>query len=110
MQKIVADRLRPAGRHDSHGVEQAQTLLRTSYRMIDREMATKTWAMGEAFSMADCAAAPSLFYANLVMPFGETHGNVAAYFKRLMGRPSFARAVEEAQPYFELFPKESASP
>jgi len=105
MQKIVADRLRPAGSKDPHGVTQAKTMIETAYRMIEQEMATKTWAMGDAFSMADCAAAPALFYANLVMPFGVTHKNVAAYFARLMERPSFARAVEEAKPYFALFPR-----
>jgi glutathione S-transferase len=73
MQKIVADRLRPAGGKDPHGVTQAKPMIETAYRMIEQEMATKTWAMGDAFSMADCAAAPALFYANLVMPFGVTH-------------------------------------
>ena len=68
-------------------------------------MATKTWAMGEAFGMADCAAAPALFYVDKVMPFGGTHRNVAAYLGRLMERPSFARALGEAQPYFALIPK-----
>lgn len=104
MQKIVADRLRPAGKNDPYGVEQAKTLLETAYGMIDLDMATKTWVMGEAFSMADCAAAPAMFYANLVMPLGETHKNAAAYLGRLMERPSFARAAREAQPYFHLFP------
>jgi glutathione S-transferase len=61
--------------------------------------------MGDAFTMADCAAAPAMFYANLVAPFGDTHENAAAYLGRLMKRPSFARAVEEAQPYFARFPK-----
>jgi glutathione S-transferase len=105
MQKVVGDRLRPATSKDPYGVEQAKARLQTSYGMIDGEMATKSWAMGDAFSMADCAAAPSLFYANLVMPFGDTHRNVAEYFGRLMDRPSFARAVKEAKPYFGLFPK-----
>ena len=105
MQKIVTDRLRPTGRHDPHGVELAKMLLQTAYGMIEVEMETKTWALGDAFSMADCAAAPSLFYANQVMPFSDTHKNVARYFERLMQRPSFARAVEEAKPYFKLFPK-----
>jgi glutathione S-transferase len=105
MQKVVTDRLRPAGKNDPHGVEQAKTLLQTAIGMIDQEMATKTWAMGDAFSMADCAAAPSLFYANKVTPLGDTHRNAASYLGRLMERPSFARAVEEAQPYFALFPK-----
>jgi glutathione S-transferase len=63
MQKFVADKLRPPGQGDSYGVEQAKTLLQTAYGMIEQQMATKTWAMGDAFSMADCAAAPALFYA-----------------------------------------------
>jgi glutathione S-transferase len=105
MQKIVTDRLRPAGANDPFGVEQAKTLLRTAYGMIDEEMARRTWAMGDAFGMADCAAAPALFYAKLVVPFGDAHENVARYLDRLMERPSFARVVEEARPYFALFPQ-----
>jgi glutathione S-transferase len=105
MQKVVTDKLRPAGKNDPHGVEQARELLQTACGMIDQDMATKTWAMGDTFSMADCAAAPALFYANLVMPLGDAHTNVAAYLGRLMDRPSFARAVKEAQPYLHLVPK-----
>lgn len=105
MQKIVGDRMRPAGKHDPHGVEEARALLRTALDIIDREMATQRWAAGDAFSMADCAAAPALFYANMVAPFGDTHGNVARYFARLTERPSFARAIKEAQPYLALIPK-----
>ncbi len=105
MQTIVIDRLRPAGKQDPYGVEQAWALLRTSYAMIDKEMSARTWAAGEAFSMADCAAAPALFYADKVAPFSETHPHVAAYFERLMRRSSFARVVEEAQPYFKMFPQ-----
>jgi glutathione S-transferase len=108
MQKVVTDRLRPAGKHDPHGVEQAKALLRIALGMIEQEMATNTWAMGETFTMADCAAAPALFYANEVMPFADTHRNAAAYFARLMQRPSFARVVSEAKPYFDLFPKAPA--
>jgi glutathione S-transferase len=105
MQKVVTDRLRPAGKNDQYGVEQAKGQLAIAIGMLEQEMATKTWAMGEAFGMADCAAAPALFYADKVMPFGGTHRNVAAYLGRLMGRPSFARALGEAQPYFALIPK-----
>jgi glutathione S-transferase len=105
MQKVVTDRLRPSGRNDLHGVEEAKALLQTACGLVDQEMATKTWALGEAFSMADCAAAPSLFYANMVMPFGDTYKNAAAYLGRLMKRPSFARALEEARPYFAFIPK-----
>ena len=102
--KVVTDRLRPPGRNDSHGVEEAKALLRTSLGMIEQEMAKKTWAMGDSFTMADCAAAPALFYADKVIPFGETHKNAAAYLARLMARPSYARALEEAKPYLKLMP------
>jgi glutathione S-transferase len=104
MQKIVGDRLRPPGQADPHGVDAAKKLLHTAYGMLDREMATKTWAIGDAFTLADCAAAPALFYANWVLPFPE-HKNITAYFSRLSQRPSFARVVEEARPYRHLFPK-----
>ena len=104
MQKVVTDKLRPEGNNDSFGVQQAKGLLATALGMVDREMEAKTWAMGDAFSMADCAAAPSLFYANEITPFAGVHRHVAAYFERLMQRPSFARAVAEAKPYFTMFP------
>jgi glutathione S-transferase len=106
MQKIVTDRLRPAGRNDPHGVEEASRLLQTALTTLDADLASKTWAMGETFTMADCAAAPPLFYVNEVMPFGATHRNVAAYFARLRDRPSYARVLQEAKPYFDLFPKQ----
>jgi glutathione S-transferase len=108
MQKIVGDRIRPDGARDPHGVEEARARLRTAYGMIDREMAIRTWAAGEAFSLADCAAASSLFYANEVMPFGDRHANLAAYFDRLKARPSYARVLKEAEPYFAMFPKEAS--
>jgi glutathione S-transferase len=105
MQKIVIDRLRPAGRSDPHGVEQAHAQLREVYAVLERQMDGKTWAIGEAFTLADCAAAPALFYADTVLPFAE-HRNLSAYLDRLMARPSFARVLAEAQPYFALFPLE----
>ena len=85
-------------------METGGALLRTSLGMIEKDMAARTWAMGETFTMADCAAAPALFYANKVMPFGEHPQDAAAYCDRLMQRPSFARVLEEAQPYFKMFP------
>jgi len=103
--KIVTDRLRPAGKGDPQGVAEAKALLKTSLDMIEADMAGKTWAMGEAFTMADCAAAPALFYANIVMPFTETHKNAAAYLGRLKARPSYARALKEAEPYLAMMPK-----
>ena len=65
-----------------------------------------TWAMGEAFTIADCAAAPALFYADKIAPFAGTHPNVAAYLDRLKQRPSYARVLQEAEPYLQFFPKE----
>ena len=105
MQKVVTDKLRPEGKNDPFGVEEARTLLQTSLSMVDQDMASNRWAMGDAFTMADCAAAPALFYANVVMPFQESHKHAAAYLGRLMERPSFARVLKEAQPYFAMMPK-----
>jgi glutathione S-transferase len=106
MQKIVVDRLRPFGRHDPYGVEEARKQLHTALGMVDKAMATRTWAMGDVFTMADCAAAPALFYADKVSPLAETHKNADRYLKRLMERPSYARTLDEARPYLHLFPKE----
>ena len=105
MQKIVTDRIRPEGRNDLHGVEQARAQMQIAYEMLDQSMASRKWAAGDTFTIADCAAAPALFYANKVAPFGQTHPRVAAYFERLMERPSFARAVREAEPYLKYFPQ-----
>jgi glutathione S-transferase len=106
MQKIVTDALRPVGRNDAFGVEHAQAQLHAAYRVIEQEIAARPWMMGDAFTLADCAAAPALFYANTVVPFEEGQRNLAAYLDRLMARPSFARVLEEAQPYFTFFPLE----
>jgi glutathione S-transferase len=105
MQKITGDRLRPAEARDAYGVEEARARIRTAYDMIDREMRTKRWAAGDDFTLADCAACPALFYGRHVEPFGE-RGNVKAYLDRLMARPSFARVLKEAEPYFDLVPGE----
>jgi glutathione S-transferase len=105
MQKIVGDRLRPDRNKDPHGVEEARAQLRISYRMIEAQMATGRWAMGEAFGLADCAALPPLFYGNMVEPFGDHHKSVTAYFDRLKARPSVARVLREAEPYFNMVPK-----
>jgi glutathione S-transferase len=106
MQKIVTDRLRPTGENDGFGVEQAKAQLHEAYRFIDLEMARKDWAMGDAFTLADCAAAPALFYGNTVVPFERAQRSLAAYLDRLMARPSYARVLREAEPYFGFFPME----
>jgi glutathione S-transferase len=105
MQKIITDRLRPAGKNDTHGVEEAKATLLTALGILEKDMAEQTWAAGETFTLADCAAAPALFYGNMAVPFTETHKNVAAYLDRLKQRPSFARVLREAGPYFKLVPK-----
>ncbi|MBO4226568.1 glutathione S-transferase family protein [Bradyrhizobium neotropicale] len=107
MQKIVGDRLRPADSKDPFGVEEARAQLLASYRIIDEQLAPGGWAAGEAFTLADCAAAPSLFYGNMMVPFGDEHENLRAYFERLKARPSFAQVMKEAEPYFKMVPKES---
>ena len=108
MQKFVADRLRPEGSKDPFGVEEARTTLDTAYAMLEARMANRTWAVGEAFSMADCSAMPPLFYAEAVHPYRATHPALAAYFERLIARPSAQRVLREAQPWFQYFPFVSA--
>ena len=106
MQRIVADRIRPADAgNDPFAVAQARGLLATTYGMIEQELAGRTWAAGEAFTLADCSAAPALFYADKVAPFGDDHPSIRGYFERLKARPSFARVLREAEPYFAMFPQ-----
>ena len=102
--KIVTDKFRPEGQHDVIGVDAAKARIGEAYAMIDEDLEGKTWAMGDTFTMADCAAAPSLFYANMLIPI-EAHKHAASYLGRLMERPSFARAVREAKPYLDMMPK-----
>ncbi|WP_428311739.1 glutathione S-transferase family protein [Hydrocarboniphaga sp.] len=104
MQKIVGDRLRPDGQHDALGVAGARSMLKTSYALADAQLATRQWAAGADFTMADCAAAPALFYADKVQPFRDGHPHLAAYFDRLLQRPSYARVLREAEPYLHMFP------
>jgi glutathione S-transferase len=104
MQKIVADHIRAAERRDPQGVSEAHALLETAYRWLDGMLKGREWAAGVEFSLADCAAAPSLFYADWVHPIAAAFPGVRAYRQRLLARPSFARAVEEARPYRGLFP------
>jgi glutathione S-transferase len=104
MQKHVLDKLRPEGKRDPFGVEQAHAQLDKAYDILEGPLATRTWAAGSDFSMADCAAAPALYYANLVRPLGDAHPHLQAYLKRLEQRRSFARVLDDAKPYFSMFP------
>jgi glutathione S-transferase len=94
--KIITDNFRPAGRNDPHGVELARMALATAYDMIEKDMANKTWAMGDIFTMADIAASPALFYADLVEPLASRHKNASAYLERLMKRPAFIKVLKDA--------------
>jgi len=104
MQKMVFDSLRSADNRDLQGVAEARKLLDTAYCWLDSRMTGREWAAGSAFSLADCAGAPALFYADWVHPIGAAFSNVRAYRQRLLARASFARAVDEARPYRALFP------
>lgn len=108
MQRYVADYLRPADHRDPYGVDQARARIESSYAIIDADMAEKRWAVGDGFTLADCAAFPALFYADKVSPLRDRFPNVKAYLDRLSRRPSVARVLEEAQPYFHLFPVKEA--
>ena len=103
-QKIVFNQLRPETDRDPYGVKEARAMLDTAYAWLDGHMATREWAAGDAFSLADCAAAPALFYADWTHAIGEQFLNVHAYRARLLQRPSFARCVEGGRPYRPLFP------
>jgi glutathione S-transferase len=103
LQKIVVDTFRPEGSGDPHGVEEAKVAMTRTYAMLDEELAHGGWAGGGGFSLADCAAAPALFYSNMAVPFAG-YPHLSAYFERLRARPSFARVVDEARPYRHLFP------
>jgi glutathione S-transferase len=104
LQRIVADRLRPEADRDPFGVAEARRLLETAYRWLDKTMSGREWAHGKGFSLADCAAAPALFYADWTHAIDAALTNVHAYRRRLLARPSFARAVDEARPYRSYFP------
>jgi glutathione S-transferase len=104
MQKIVGDQLRQEGERDAKGVADARARLDVAYGWLEKELAGRAWAAGDDFTLADCAAAPSLFYADWAHPIDARFAGVRAYRARLLKRPSFARAVEEARPFRQFFP------
>ncbi|MDR8727214.1 glutathione S-transferase family protein [Burkholderia pseudomultivorans] len=103
-QKVVFDALRPQAERDARGVADARAMLEKSYAWLDAKMADREWATGDRFSLADCGAAPFLFYADWTHRIDPSFANVIAYRKRLLARPSFARAVDEARPFRSFFP------
>jgi glutathione S-transferase len=106
MQQIVADRL-----FASHSdLTKERTTLMTAYGMLDRQLAGRTWVASADFSLADCAAVPALFYASTLVPFPEEGRHLTAFFERLFNRPSSQRVIDEARPYFDLYPFAEAIP
>jgi glutathione S-transferase len=105
MQKIVADALRPEGREDPEGVEQARAELDRAYALLDGRLAEVEWLAGPAFTLADCAAAPALHYASVVHPWDEDERrDLTRYVATLTARPSVARTIDEAREYRHVFP------
>jgi glutathione S-transferase len=104
MQKLVLDHLRPQDARDAYGLTEARALLDKAYAWLDARLEGRTWACGEGFGLADCAAAPALFYADWVHPISQAQPRARAYRDRLLARPSFARAVDEARPFRSYFP------
>ncbi len=104
MQALTADLLRPQADRDAYGVARAREALLTAYALVERQLDGRTWVSGDAFSMADCAAAPALFYAVTYVPLPPQHANLAAYFDRLMDHPAVARTIDQARPYFGFYP------
>jgi glutathione S-transferase len=107
MQALTADLLRPQAERDAHGVARAREGLLTAYALIDQHLQGRTWVAAEAFSLADCAAAPALFYAVTYVPLAPQHTCLAAYFDRLMDHPPVARTIDQARPWFKFFPGRS---
>ncbi|KQU71433.1 MULTISPECIES: glutathione S-transferase family protein [unclassified Rhizobacter] len=104
MQAFTADRLRAEGERDAQAVARARDTLLTAYALIEQQLEGRHWIAGDAFSMADCAAAPSLFYALTYVPLLPQHARLSAYFERLVDRPSVAHAIDEARPWFQFYP------
>jgi glutathione S-transferase len=104
MQKIVLNQRRPEADRDAYGVDEARASLGRIYEWLDQRLAGRAWAAGNAFTLADCAAAPSLFYADWAHEIPRSRANLRAYRARLLAHPSIARAIDEARPYRAYFP------
>jgi glutathione S-transferase len=105
MQKIVLDNLRPEGRGDPQGIVEAQAMLDQAYELVDTHLTGGGWVAGPAFTLADCAAAPALFYGRVVNRWDEQRlAHLTRYFTALTARPSVARVIDEAREYRDIFP------
>jgi glutathione S-transferase len=105
MQILVSDRMRTQSERDAKGVADARKILDVAYGWLEDRLAPRAWASGDTFSLADCSAAPALFYADWVHPLGDRFPTVLAYRARVLARPSVARVVDEARPFRNFFPQ-----
>jgi len=105
MQTLVSDRMRVQAERDAKGVADARKMLEIAYGWLEGQLTPQAWSAGSTFCLADCSAAPALFYADWVHPLGARFPAVSAYRGRVLARPSVARVVDEARPYRKLFPQ-----
>jgi glutathione S-transferase len=105
MQTLVSDRMRTETERDAKGVADARKMLDIAYGWLEEKLTPQAWASGSTFSLADCSAAPALFYADWVHPLGDRFPGVLAYRGRVLARPSVARVVDEARPFRKFFPQ-----
>jgi glutathione S-transferase len=104
MSKVATDSIRPEGQRDSYGVEEAKRIMRGIYTVIEAQLGDRAFIVGDSFTLADCAAAPALWYGVRNAPLDGEFPRIAAYLERLKERPSFARAVKESEPLFHMYP------
>jgi glutathione S-transferase len=104
MSKVVVDNIRPDGQRDPYGVEEAKRVVHAAYGVVEAQLSDRAFAVADGFTMADCAAAPALWYATRNVPLEGKYPRIAAYLDRLKARPSFARTVKESEPLFHMYP------
>lgn len=104
MSKIVVDNIRPADQRDAYGVEEARRIIAGIYAVIETQLGDREFIVGDSFTLADCSAAPALWYAARNAPLDGAFPRIGAYLDRLKARPSFARAVKESEPLFHMYP------
>lgn len=105
MQAIVGQQLREPAARDEQAVVSARATLAMVYTMLQERLADgRPWLAGSGFTIADCAAAPALFYASTLVPFESSQPQLQGYFERLVARPSVKRVLEEARPWFQYYP------
>lgn len=104
MSKLVVDNIRPESQRDPYGVEEAKRVIGGIYTVVEAQLDERDYIVGDNFTMADCSAAPALWYATRNAPLGGAFPRIAAYLERLNARPSFARAVKESAPLFHMYP------